>query len=128
MDRNVGTVGKFDYNFGEYIATRLMKPFSCCCKHFIERKLKRLNNYEAAGEKLTSELDIVRILSAIRLTEFLSVLTLKKYQRVFTQHFMKYQVEEIHPSYSKKNAIDPAMMMSINAPEPVSAEPKQSEL
>ena len=81
MYRNVSEVGKFNYKYREYITTWLIFPFSRCLKNIkpCERKLKRYKTYESAGQKFTAEMDIVRILSAIRLTEFLAVLTLKKY-------------------------------------------------
>ena len=92
MERNVGTVGKFDYSYREYIGTWFMKKFSCCCKRLKTYKdnLKRYENYEAAEEKLITELDFVRVLNVIRLSEFLSILTLKKYQRVSMSQFRRY--------------------------------------
>ena len=127
MRDNIAAVGKFDYSYAEFISAKLVR-LCCCCKHInpFKKMLKRIENYEAAGEKFTAEMDVERILNAVRIAEFLSVLNLKKYQRVSTMHSQQYQIEEISPSFDKENAIDPSQM-SVNADEPAASGPKQSE-
>ena len=56
---------------------------------------------------VNAELDMQRILNAVRLTEFMSLLTLKRYQRLLVSHFRRYQVEEIKPKNDKNVVIDP---------------------
>ena len=128
MRDNIAAVGKFDYSYAEFISAKLVRLCCCCCKHIdpVKKMLKRIENYEAAGEKFTAEMDVERILNAVRIAEFLSVLNLKKYQRVSTMHSQQYQIEEIRPSFDKENAIDPSQM-SVNADEPAASGPKQSE-
>ena len=128
MRDNIAAVGKFDYSYAEFISAKLVRLCCCCCKHIdpVKRMLKRIENYEAAGEKFTAEMDVERILNAVRIAEFLSVLNLKKYQRVSTMHSQQYQIEEIRPSFDKENAIDPSQM-SVNADEPAAPGHKQSE-
>ena len=48
-----------------------------------------------------------RLLNAVRLTEFMSMLTLKRYQRLLVSHFRRYQVEEISTQKDKNKVIDP---------------------
>ena len=83
-----------------------MKPF-CCCKKSCSccnRRLKRLESYTNASKTFDAELDMQRLLNAVRLTEFMSMLSLKRYQRQLVNHFRKYQIEEIAPKLDKNVA------------------------
>ena len=51
---------------------------------------------------MNAELDVKRLLNAVRMAEFLSVITLKSYQRRIIPRFRRYQVEEINPKNDKK--------------------------
>ena len=72
---------KFSYNYSDYLSAWILQLCCCCCTRssFYERKRKRYESYHKAKGTLDAELDMPRLLNAIRLTEFISKLTLKSY-------------------------------------------------
>ena len=59
--------------------------------------MKRFESYNAATATLDAELDINRVINAVRLSEFMSMLSLKRYQRLLVSHFRRYQIDEVSP-------------------------------
>ena len=82
MKNEVKHEGRFFYSYREYLLARLISLPCCCCVKrctSYERRMKRFESYEAASKTLDAELDINRIINAVRLTEFMSMLSLKRY-------------------------------------------------
>ena len=92
MERDVQTGGKFDYGYMEYWRAWVLSICCCCCRscRCCKTSIKRFENYEDAREKFKDELDVTRILNAVRMAEFMSMITLKKYQRHLVNHFRRY--------------------------------------
>ena len=83
--------GKFHYRYYEYITTWLLS-ICCCCKcaresrWFRKRKFES-DRYEKAVDKLNQQIDIVKFVETQRLSEFMSKLFMKPYQRALVQSF-----------------------------------------
>lgn len=108
MQDNVAMRGKFDYSYLDYIAAWLLSI--CCCRcfnkiSFCEEAKKRYANYTKATETFEEELNIERVMEALRLTKLMAKASLKTYQRQAVDHFRRYQVEEINPTYDDKNNV-----------------------
>lgn len=61
MMQTVAKRGKFFYNYSDYCFSSLLQALCCCCRDrvCIKRRLKKLDRYEAASERLAHEIDIV---------------------------------------------------------------------
>ena len=88
--------GNFFYLFSEYIMTRFIKNFCCCCikkdSRWWEIRLFRYNRYVNAVEKMNGEIDIIKHVSNVRISEFMAKRYFQKHQRALVQNFKKYQL------------------------------------
>ena len=73
--------------------------------------MKRYESYKSAARRLDAELDINRVLNAVRLTEFMAMLNLKRYQRLLVSHFRRYQIEEVKPKKDLQKLVDPTQFV-----------------
>ena len=82
MKDSVSYKGQFSYNYLDYRFSSLLNYFCSGCFRrwpcFQQRK-RRLEKYEAAGEKLSEDTDIVKFIRILRASEFLSKVYLKKH-------------------------------------------------
>ena len=92
MMRTVAERGKYFYNYSEYLLSLFLRSVCCCCRHgpWLKRRIKKLERHEAASERLTQEIDIVKLLSLQRIGNFMAKLVLKKHQRALVTNFSKY--------------------------------------
>ena len=75
--------------------------------------MKRYESYNEAKDTLAQEFDVQRLLNAVRLTEFMSMITLKRYQRLLVSHFRRYRIEEVSPKKDKMHALDPTAFVQV---------------
>ena len=106
MNSKVSASAKFTYSYCEYLAALFLKQCCCCCKRtsLYQRKLEQFYNYTAASSSLKTELDMHRLLKNLRLTEFMSLLTLKSHQRLLVNLFKRYTVQNSDPNKLKSSA------------------------
>ena len=98
MLRIVAERGKYFYNYSEYLCAGAIRFFcSCCCKHkpWYRRHLEKLERHDAASEKLSMEIDIIKFIYVLRVGQFLSKLILNKSQRALVTSFKKYQIDDL---------------------------------
>lgn len=74
----------------------LMKTFSCCIFKFKQNKLKRL--YETGIEKIDKELDIVKIIKALRSLKIFYKDRVKKIDRVLLNNHEENIIDIDTPS------------------------------
>ena len=72
----------------------MIKCLCCCCKRrpCYKKRVKALQRYESALEHLTAETDFFTFLKLLRMTEFMSRVNLKEYQRNLIPYFKRYQL------------------------------------
>ena len=81
MMHSVAERGKYFYNYYEYLLAGLLKSCFCCCfrgSTCYEQRLKKLNRHELAKERLSSEIDVVKLLYIQRLAAFIAKLFLRR--------------------------------------------------
>mmetsp|Transcript_7522 Transcript_7522/g.9091 ORF Transcript_7522/g.9091 Transcript_7522/m.9091 type:complete len:138 (+) Transcript_7522:77-490(+) len=74
--------GRYFYDYREHLCVSFLKTFCCCLareKDCFKRRLRRLERYEEASEKLKDELDITKLLYLQRIGELVAKLFLKKH-------------------------------------------------
>lgn len=120
MVASVAGRGKYFYNFGEYLSSKLLRSFCrCfgCCKgrDWFRRRMKRLERHEHASSKLCREMDIVNLIYVHRLSQFMTKLVLKKHQRALVTFFKKYTVDDLsyleEDSPIKQQMVNEAMLL-----------------
>jgi hypothetical protein len=71
---------QFSYSYSELVKAKLMKLCCCCrcCRQTIyyEKKIKRYESYLKVKEKLTGEMDLLKIIQESRITSLLSEICL----------------------------------------------------
>ena len=94
----------YDYFYLDYLAASLMKCFCCCFskRKCYRKRIKKLQRHEFAQEQLTAETDFFTFLKLLRLTDFMSRLMLKEYQRSLIPYFKRYQLTTIEGDSEKK--------------------------
>ena len=92
MMQTVAERGKYFYNYSEYFLALTMRCLCCCCGQgaWLQRRMKKLERHEAASQRLADEIDIVKLLSTQRISNFISKLVLKKHQRALVTNFSSY--------------------------------------
>ena len=69
MLRIVAERGKYFYNYSEYWFAGFLRFFcSCCCKNkpWYKRQMEKMERHEAASEKLSEEIDIIKFIYVLR--------------------------------------------------------------
>ena len=82
MLNTVAERGKYWYNYSEYLCISLLSSFCCCFvsdRKWFTKRLQKLKRHQEAGERLSQEIDIVKILYNIRLVQLIAKLTLKRH-------------------------------------------------
>ena len=61
MMQTVAKRGKYFYNYSDYCFSTILRALCCCCrsKGCCERRLKKLERFETASDRLAHEIDIV---------------------------------------------------------------------
>ena len=83
LKQTVSERGQFTYTFWEYYGTWFFK--TCCCCFLKKQKLWwrrrewRYNRYEDILERMNSEIDVLKFISAQRMTDFLSKVYLSRH-------------------------------------------------
>ena len=62
--------GEYSYNYPEYLYARLTRFICCCSAARKSARIAKLKRHEKATELLANEIDIVKILSLQRISEF----------------------------------------------------------
>ena len=91
--RTVAERSTYWYNYSEFLCTSLLRKFcSCCCKNLTayKQRLLKLERHEDAQDRLISEIDIVKIVHALRVAQFISKMILKRHQRALVASFSDY--------------------------------------
>jgi len=102
LTRSLETKLRYDYNYLEHLST----SFLCCCCCFkklscYKRRMKTFQRYELALEQLTSEVDFFSFVKLLRLTDFMSKIHMKEYQRNLVPYFKRFQLTEIEGDKDK---------------------------
>ena len=108
MLRIVAERGKYFYNYSEYWFAGAQRFFcSCCCKNkpWYQRNIEKLERHDAASEKLSEEIDIIKFIYVLRVGQFLSKLILNKSQRALVTSFKKYQIDDLGLANKTKGTI-----------------------
>ena len=81
LKESLDTLGRYHYTFLEMIFASVIKKFCCFFKKFkcYKKRNARLSRHQAAEERLSKELDVFSVLKLLRLTEFISMVRLKRY-------------------------------------------------
>ena len=68
----------FNYSYCEQIQAKLLKLLCCCCKETqcYDRKIKRYESYVKVKEKLTGEMDLLKIIKDSRIIQLISEISL----------------------------------------------------
>ena len=97
LHKSLETHAKYKYTYREHLLSSTMKCICCCFKNAqcYKRRVKRLQRHEVAQEQLSKETDFFKFLKLLRISDFISRLSLKKYQRNLVPYFKKYQLTEL---------------------------------
>jgi len=82
---------RYDYTYLEYLSSSFL--WCCCCFRKLscyKRRKKTVQRYELALEQLTAEVDFFSFLKLLRLSDFMSKIFLKRYQRKLVPYFKKF--------------------------------------
>ena len=83
MMKAVAERGRYFYDYREYMVTVLLASICCCftsrCKSWFDYKVKRMERYQEASNRLTDETDIVKLLYILRLNQFIATSSMKRY-------------------------------------------------
>ena len=82
MMQTVAERGKYFYTYSEYRFTAFLRSFCRCWlkeSACYKSRLARIERHEEAQEKLSEEIDIIKIISMLRIGQFLSKLILRKH-------------------------------------------------
>ena len=82
MMQTVAERGKYFYSYLEFRFTAFLRSFCRCClkeSACYKRRIARIERHEKAQEKLSEEIDILKIISMLRIGQFLSKLILRKH-------------------------------------------------
>ena len=103
----------------------LLKLCCCCCKQtsLYDRKIRRFDSYSAVKGTLDAELDMHRLLDALRITDFLSTITLKRHQRRLVNQFGRFRIQDFSSEVGTRIAYDP---VDINRGAEASVHPTES--
>ena len=107
MLRIVAERGKYFYNYSEYLCAGALRYCSCCCKNkpWYKRHMEKLKRHDAASEKLSEEIDIIKFIYVLRVGQFISKLILNKSQRALVTSFKKYQIDDLGLANKTKGTI-----------------------
>ena len=88
---------RYYYTYIEYLVASILRFFSCCCKNkpCYKKRARRLKRHELAQDALTAETDFFEFLKLLRMSDLISKLYLKEYQRKLIPFFKKYQLTEL---------------------------------
>lgn len=98
MFTTVAERGKYWYNYTDYLSVICLSSFCCCLvskREWFQRRIKRLKRHQDASERLSKEIDIVKILYSHRISQLVAKLTLKKHQRALVSSFKQYQLDDM---------------------------------
>ena len=79
--------------------TAFLHTFCRCClkdSDWFKVRMARSERHDTATEKIAEEIDIVKIISLLRVSTFMSKILLpKKHQRALVTNFAKYQIDNL---------------------------------
>ena len=103
LKKSLQMSGRYNYPYNEYICTTLMRTFCCCCKKqaCYQRREKRYKRHKLAEEQLAKETDFFKFLKLLRISNFMSKIGMRKYQRSLVSYFKKYQFPELEGDKEK---------------------------
>ena len=84
LKNQVAQRSQYTYSFKEFMTTKLMRGCcaSCCKRRVAESKrVARFERHQKATERLQDELNFVKLIRNLRVSEFISRLLLKRSQR-----------------------------------------------
>ena len=99
LESTVHERGKFYYTYSAYYFTWMILT---CCPCFInkdsltwKRRKHCYDRYENAVERMNKEVDIMRHISNLRVSMFMSKLSLNKHQRALVGNFEQYTIDDM---------------------------------
>ena len=104
MMQTVAERGKYWYDYSEYLCAQILVSWCCSCFKkcdCVKRRAKRLKRHERAYEKLTDEIDIVKLLYVQRIGQFIAKLILRKHQRALITSFKNFKIDNLQEADAK---------------------------
>ena len=88
---------KYVYSYAESWWISAMIKCCCCFKNTkcYKKRQNRAKRHALAEEHLAKETDFFKFIKLLRVTQFMSKIVLRKYQRQLVPYFKKYQLTEL---------------------------------